>query len=135
MPAKKSPKKPPAKPPTNKADNPKSAGNKAAKSKHTRHAAKTKTKPAKWRNALIAILLLTAMAAVLSGLVYAYFNQLSSRRPTALSDEQYYFTDSRYSGIRSKFVTRQTNREKVSLCRSEERRVGKECRSRWSPYH
>ena len=23
----------------------------------------------------------------------------------------------------------------VSLCRSEERRVGKECRSRWSPYH
>ena len=21
------------------------------------------------------------------------------------------------------------------LCRSEERRVGKECRSRWSPYH
>ena len=23
----------------------------------------------------------------------------------------------------------------ASLCRSEERRVGKECRSRWSPYH
>ena len=23
----------------------------------------------------------------------------------------------------------------VSLLRSEERRVGKECRSRWSPYH
>ena len=23
----------------------------------------------------------------------------------------------------------------VQLCRSEERRVGKECRSRWSPYH
>ena len=23
----------------------------------------------------------------------------------------------------------------VSLTRSEERRVGKECRSRWSPYH
>ena len=22
-----------------------------------------------------------------------------------------------------------------SKCRSEERRVGKECRSRWSPYH
>ena len=21
------------------------------------------------------------------------------------------------------------------ICRSEERRVGKECRSRWSPYH
>ena len=24
---------------------------------------------------------------------------------------------------------------KIVLCRSEERRVGKECRSRWSPYH
>ena len=24
---------------------------------------------------------------------------------------------------------------KTDLCRSEERRVGKECRSRWSPYH
>ena len=23
----------------------------------------------------------------------------------------------------------------ADLCRSEERRVGKECRSRWSPYH
>ena len=28
----------------------------------------------------------------------------------------------------------ENNRVKVSL-RSEERRVGKECRSRWSPYH
>ena len=28
------------------------------------------------------------------------------------------------------------NREKgVEACRSEERRVGKECRSRWAPYH
>ena len=26
-------------------------------------------------------------------------------------------------------------RGSVSLLRSEERRVGKECRSRWSPYH
>ena len=115
MPAKKSLSKPPAKPPASKNDNPKSASNKAAKPKHARRTAKAKTKPTKWRNALIAILLLTAMAAVLSGLVYAYFNQLSPRRPTALSDEQYYFTDSRYSGIRSKFVMRQTNREKVSI--------------------
>ena len=27
------------------------------------------------------------------------------------------------------------NYEVNPLCRSEERRVGKECRSRWSPYH
>ena len=26
-------------------------------------------------------------------------------------------------------------KEESILCRSEERRVGKECRSRWSPYH
>ena len=25
--------------------------------------------------------------------------------------------------------------DKIILTRSEERRVGKECRSRWSPYH
>ena len=28
-----------------------------------------------------------------------------------------------------------TNKKKFDLIRSEERRVGKECRSRWSPYH
>ena len=28
-----------------------------------------------------------------------------------------------------------TDMERGTLCRSEERRVGKECRSRWSPYH
>ena len=28
-----------------------------------------------------------------------------------------------------------TARERIDLLRSEERRVGKECRSRWSPYH
>ena len=27
------------------------------------------------------------------------------------------------------------NSDRTRLCRSEERRVGKECRSRWSPYH
>ena len=32
-------------------------------------------------------------------------------------------------------VARMTLEEKASQLRSEERRVGKECRSRWSPYH
>ena len=33
-------------------------------------------------------------------------------------------------------LTQLTDRETIfSLTRSEERRVGKECRSRWSPYH
>ena len=26
-------------------------------------------------------------------------------------------------------------KDRIGLIRSEERRVGKECRSRWSPYH
>ena len=32
-------------------------------------------------------------------------------------------------------VTRAEAEEKAYAFRSEERRVGKECRSRWSPYH
>ena len=32
-------------------------------------------------------------------------------------------------------MNRDENRYVCSLLRSEERRVGKECRSRWSPYH
>ena len=31
--------------------------------------------------------------------------------------------------------TKSAASEMKALCRSEERRVGKECRSRWSPYH
>src|SRR3712207_2112787 len=31
--------------------------------------------------------------------------------------------------------SRRTTRYDIDMVRSEERRVGKECRSRWSPYH
>ena len=40
--------------------------------------------------------------------------------------------------VHDSFMTIWENRETVqftSIERSEERRVGKECRSRWSPYH
>ena len=33
------------------------------------------------------------------------------------------------------FPTLEALKRARQLCRSEERRVGKECRSRWSPYH
>ena len=33
------------------------------------------------------------------------------------------------------FAGRILSKENEQLLRSEERRVGKECRSRWSPYH
>ena len=42
-------------------------------------------------------------------------------------------TDGWREGIRNRFL-RQTLKA-LRLARSEERRVGKECRSRWSPYH
>ena len=32
-------------------------------------------------------------------------------------------------------ITREDELSFFITCRSEERRVGKECRSRWSPYH
>ena len=32
-------------------------------------------------------------------------------------------------------ISREFNKLKREIIRSEERRVGKECRSRWSPYH
>ena len=39
-----------------------------------------------------------------------------------------------YSAKRARQMTR-ADAGKFDLLRSEERRVGKECRSRWSPYH
>src|SRR3712207_6047250 len=41
--------------------------------------------------------------------------------------------DLRTGRFTSPHVERMT--ERISIDRSEERRVGKECRSRWSPYH
>ena len=61
------------------------------------------------------ILFFVVIAAGLLIFVHLQFNQQLMRQPTPLSDEKYYFTDSRYSEIRSKFVIRQTSREKVSI--------------------
>ena len=41
-------------------------------------------------------------------------------------------TDDTFNFVVSILYTQLFN---LLLCRSEERRVGKECRSRWSPYH
>ena len=38
-------------------------------------------------------------------------------------------------GIQAMIKIRERSNVPVILLRSEERRVGKECRSRWSPYH
>src|SRR3712207_8827116 len=38
-------------------------------------------------------------------------------------------------GIVGTGIAKEASRAGLSVVRSEERRVGKECRSRWSPYH
>lgn len=63
---------------------------------------------------LFTTLLLLAVAAM-AALFYLQSKEPPVQRPTVLEDEKYYFTDSRYAGIRSKFVTRDTKREKVSI--------------------
>ena len=42
-------------------------------------------------------------------------------------------TDYKQEGQKGEKVKRRTSLK--NIIRSEERRVGKECRSRWSPYH
>ena len=65
------------------------------------------------KHLFIGILIIVLFLAGLFGIYY--LNWLNSQRTTAPSDEKYYFADSRYAGIRSKFVTRNTAREKVSI--------------------
>ena len=45
------------------------------------------------------------------------------------------FTFEEMERLLSIFGYEKSNKGKTSGSRSEERRVGKECRSRWSPYH
>ena len=50
----------------------------------------------------------------------------------------YIISQNKYENIENEFVSifyiKKTNNHAI-WARSEERRVGKECRSRWSPYH
>ena len=82
-----------------------------------RRESKTNAAPhstSKLSSVLFAILLLLAVVAM-AVLFYLRSIQPPVQRPTISEDEKYYFTDSRYAGIRSKFVTRDTKREKVSI--------------------
>ena len=78
---------------------------------------KTNTAPAN-RPGLSSILFTTLLLLVVTAigvLFYFHSKQPPAQRPTVLEDEKYYFADSRYAGIRSKFVTRDTKHEKVSI--------------------
>ena len=66
-----------------------------------------------FKNPFIKLLMLVLLIIVIFGLYY--LNRSQPQKTTEPSDEKYYFADSRYSGIRSKFVIRDTKREKVSI--------------------
>ena len=73
-----------------------------------------KKEKAQSKKIFIILTLVATLILTISGGIY-YFSQSHSQKITAPTDEKYYFTDSRYSGIRSKFVTRNNKREKVSI--------------------
>ena len=68
-----------------------------------------------------------ALAICTAHLQYAYYMLIASGL---------YFVFKLAVGFKDKEQLRSLLRKVVLYCfRSEERRVGKECRSRWSPYH
>ena len=73
-----------------------------------------KKEKAQSKKIFIILTLIATLIVTISGGIY-YFSQSRSQKITAPTDEKYYFTDSRYAGIRSKFVTRNNKREKVSI--------------------
>ena len=73
-----------------------------------------KKEKAQSKKIFIILTLVTTLIVTISGGIY-YLSQSHSQKITAPTDEKYYFTDSRYSGVRSKFVTRNNKREKVSI--------------------
>ena len=73
-----------------------------------------KKEKAQSKKIFIILALVATLIVTISGGIY-YLSQSHSQKITATTDEKYYFTDSRYSGIRSKFVTRNNKREKVSI--------------------
>ena len=59
--------------------------------------------------------------------ILSYDQTTDTRKPTG--------NDAKGYNVRYKTVTSSGMRITNKIKRSEERRVGKECRSRWSPYH
>src|SRR5256885_16530903 len=77
---------------------------------------------------------------------YAQLNERKSIAPQTYADQQF-LVQQQQAAIKADQAAIAQARLNISLChitapvagrvglRSEERRVGKECRSRWSPYH
>ena len=67
-----------------------------------------------------------------------YYDEIGLLKPTQKSDAGYRLYDDRALEILQQilfFREFDIPLKEIKAVRSEERRVGKECRSRWSPYH
>ena len=67
-------------------------------------------------------------AEALNNLAFCAFMQMDFERADSLLNEVYEETANELECLVADVGM-------MKICRSEERRVGKECRSRWSPYH
>ena len=72
---------------------------------------------------------------LLEGIKYRLNREPEFVDKTIIHDTTFVFEAPEYTLIDKILTNRITGSTKVTLLRSEERRVGKECRSRWSPYH
>ena len=68
----------------------------------------------------------------IASLMEQYLEELRSHSPTTVVEE---FAESLNRELDFTLELANVQRFAQQLTRSEERRVGKECRSRWSPYH
>ena len=62
-------------------------------------------------------------------------NQLKARKTMRNTPIERKLIDETIEAFQIADFGKATIREVKAIARSEERRVGKECRSRWSPYH
>ena len=65
----------------------------------------------------------------------SYFKQYKKQKKTAREKEYFRALQNRFKKYKEGMEQVLTASSKGDADRSEERRVGKECRSRWSPYH
>ena len=66
-------------------------------------------------------------------LISKFAEKVYSKANLASGKDQYFLFGREDKGLPEDFM--REHPEKALVLRSEERRVGKECRSRWSPYH
>ena len=94
----------------------------------------------KWKRILGSALAVTTAAASVSGMsagaVAFYSTSLEPPKGyTELDDKSFLAGATNYSDAYTVYTDGKAESANLYIFRSEERRVGKECRSRWSPYH